>query len=766
MIRRPMCLMCLLLVGMLFLADRMGFPLIQGNPVPEPVREYIREHPQVTVIGEVQRCADTEFSKSVYLKKSFLIYQPDSVKESHKKQSVKIPLENIKAFLKEDTEVPAGAVLMLSGKLEEVPAPGNPGEFDSRQYYACQHIYYNLKNAVVKKQSETYSLYRQWLVSLREKAVQVLNRAAGADGALFSSVVLGDKRELQTEIKMRYQMAGIIHFLAISGLHISILGMGVYHILMKLGAGIRISGFLGMAIMVQYGVLIGSSVSAIRALVMFLLMVIGRIIGRIYDMPTALSIAAVLILLESPAYLYSSSFLLSFGAVIGIGIVVPVAQEYFAPKTRIGKSFLGSVFVQVTTLPVLLWSYGEVSVLGCVLNLIVLPTAGGVLLSGVSALLCGVVWAEAAIAAALPGRVILHIYEWLCILAGQLPFCTWIGGSPQAWQTVVYYVGLGLIVGGMKFRAKKRKEREQASGYKKRQVWTANILVSGAILLLAVMLGVRPVKELSVTCLDVGQGDCIAVETPQGNHFLIDCGSSNKSDVGQYQLLPYLKNQGISFVDGIFVSHTDQDHISGIMELLEYTGRHLTTIRVGTLWLPDWEKPPKEWEQLKALAEKAGVTVERVRQGDRLTAGRTTLSVLAPEKGAGGADVNEEGMVLQLEYGDFQAIFTGDIGAETEERLLEQLVDVEFLKVGHHGSRYSSCESFLEKIRPEVSVISCSSKNTYGHPAQETIERLKAVGSRVEFTMKSGAVRVKTDGTTYSVCRYAEKKMDRKSQMW
>ena len=185
-------------------------------------------------------------------------------------------------------------------------------------------------------------------------------------------------------------------------------------------------------------------------------------------------------------------------------------------------------------------------------------------------------------------------------------------------------------------------------------------------------------------------------------------------------------------------------------------GKGLTTIRAGYLILPAWAERPDAWRELAEVAKTAGVKVMTAGKGDELPCGKVSFSVLWPEKDATGKDVNEEAMVMELSFGDFQMLFTGDIGADTEKKLLAAggLEDVDCLKVGHHGSRYSTTEAFLEKIKPEVAIISCSLTNTYGHPSPETVERLKAAGSQVEYTMKNGAITVETDGKKLKIGRF------------
>lgn len=717
--RRPMCVLCLLLIAFLCLGDRMGMPLIRGNPLPDNLRAWIEKHPDSSACGVVERCVDTEISQSVYLKDVYLIYN-----------SKKVSIGNVRVFLKEKEELPVGSVILVSGELEEVAEPRNPGEFDSRQYYACWHIYYFMKKAVVEKKSVSYSEYGQFLVSFRGKLANVLRTSAGKAAPVFEAMVLGDKGDLESETKLRYQMAGIIHILAISGLHISVLGMGLYQILKKIGLGIWSAGMLALVIMLQYGMMTGGGVSTMRAVSMFLLAVGAKILGRIYDMPTALAVSAILILAESPAYLLDGGFWLSFGAVIGIGAAAPRFDDVFCAKGNMGKAFISSAAVQITTLPVMLWFYGELSVAGIFLNLVVLPTVGVVLVSGVGTAIVGLMSLSAAAVCALPGRVLLAVYEWLCKVAARVPFCTWVGGKPQMWQIVVYYVILiFIVVYGSRVLVR--------TG-----VWGMRCVCIVLLIIGVLILSHRPSGGLRITCLDIGQGDAIVVETPDDRIFLIDGGSSNKLGIGQYQILPFLKSRGISYVDAIFISHTDEDHISGIRELLEYMSQGLTSLKAGHLILPGWEKPPEAWEELAALADSAGVEVLTGNAGKVFHSGDLKFKVLSPAKGASGEEVNEEAMVMQLEYGEFQALFTGDIGAETEKKLLNDLEDVDMLKVAHHGSRYSTSEAFLEKIKPEISVISVSSTNTYGHPSPETIDRLEAAGSQVEYTMKSGAVTV------------------------
>lgn len=757
MARRPLCLVCLILMLGMCLADLAGIPLIRGIPLPETVQTYIEKHPDAVIIGEVQKCQATDFSFSVYLKQVSLICR-----------SEKISIENVRVFLKNEEKLPAGTLVSVSGKLECVGAPRNPGEFDSVQYYACQHIYYFMKNGVIKRKSCTYSRYQQKLLEVKNCIQAIIEQAAGKEAPVFEAMLLGEKGDLDLQLKLRYQIAGVVHILAISGLHISILGMGFFSLLKRVGMGNGMAGILALLVMLQYGIMTGGSVSAMRAVCMFVLLVGSRILGRTYDLLTALSASAILLLLDSPAYLYSSSFLLSFGAVVGIGVVSPYLIRITGARRKIGKALLSSLSVQLVTLPVMLVFFGEISVAGIFLNLIVLPTVGGVLISGLCCGISGFVCLEMALICAMPGRVLLRIYEKLCILAGKLPFCTWIGGKPEIWQSLVYYVLLAVGIGvGVLMSGKLRKDdrnknsRESNVGIKNSiKGMIRNMIpvtVCGLIIFAGgIVLSQHSRNELQITCLDIGQGDGIVLEMPQGGVFLMDCGSSNKKNIAQYQLLPYLKSRGISYVDGIFVSHTDNDHISGLLEFLEYMAQDLTSVKAGVLMLPVWKTPPEAYKKLEKYALSAGLRVLHIEKGDDFLYGDINFRILAPSEEATGEDANEDGMVMELDYGKFRGIFTGDIGADTEKKLLHQFQDVDFLKTAHHGSRYSTCQEFLDQVKPEFAVISCSDSNTYGHPSPETTFRMVKSGVKVEYTMKNGAITIHTDGEKIWTERFLE----------
>ena len=737
MIKRPLCLLCLIFMVVIWGMQISGLSENRQSRENAVVSSYLQEHSQVVrIYGQIYRRSSDQSAYN--LKNSYL-----------QVQSQVIPLKNVKVYMKEAAHFPVGSSVVMTGKLQEIPKAGNPGQFDSVLYYQTQNIFWRMVNAHGEVKELPLWSYREILANLRDKLFVSLETAGNTYAPVYEAMLLGDKSNLDENVKDRYQMAGLLHMLAISGTHLTLLGMGCFQILQRMGASISLAGSISVFLLFSYGILTGEGVATMRALCMFVVVMGAKMTGRTYDLLSAMSLSAVFLLISSPSYLFYSGFLLSFGCICGVGIVLPCLEQIFSLKKQnpkhkkwsvaIGNALAVSLSIQVATLPVTLYFFYEVPVYGLLWNLIALPALSVVLLSAVAGSMVGMFFTKAASFVLLPGNWILRGYDWLGFLAQRFPATTWVAGQPHIWQIILYYVlmGAALWCGSVFVKKSEKKGNIRA-------------LLLG---IWAVSVGIFAIPHsagLSVTCLDVGQGDCAVVVTPKKHCHLIDGGSSNVSDVGRYRILPYLKSQGISSVDYVWVSHTDSDHISGILEMLQLQAQHRSSVRIQNLMLPDWKSCPENYENLKKTAQEADVNIYVVGKGDSLKEGKVVFHVLQPDVGQG-EDVNEDSQVLLLKAGEFQTLFTGDIGTKAEARIAGMLEDIDFLKVAHHGSRYSTGEAFLKKTKPEIAVISCSSTNRYGHPGAETVKRLQQENCRIWYTMKSGAITVRVKAKTFRV---------------
>ncbi len=268
-----------------------------------------------------------------------------------------------------------------------------------------------------------------------------------------------------------------------------------------------------------------------------------------------------------------------------------------------------------------------------------------------------------------------------------------------------------------------------------------------------IILAARPDESNRVIFLDVGQGDCCIVQTASGENYLFDCGSSNRSSIGKYVLLPCLKYYGISELEAVFVSHPDADHMNGIAELLVLAeANHL---KIKQLVLPAIEKEVRteQFGEMLALVERAGsdVKVAFLGAGESWGGDGARFVCLHPKRNYMVKDSNVYSMCVYADFISFSLLLTGDVEGAGENALTEELAElgidkVTILKVAHHGSRYSTSNKFLAQISPGIAVVSSGRNNRYGHPHKETLDRLEAHGATVYQTKNRGAIIVQEDG--------------------
>ncbi len=657
-------------------------------------------------------------------------------------------------YLSGVADYPVGADLSLSGTIYPVETSTNPGQFDSSLYYGAKGV----SCSVFAEDAQILALHssplREGLLQLKKRLGEVYDVVLGEeDAGVIRAMVLGEKSELDSETKNLYQKNGISHLLAISGLHISLIGMGLYRILRRLTGYYLPSGIPTILMIAAYGWMTGASVSALRAVIMCALMVAADLVGRSYDMLTAMGVAAIILLISSPLNSRQSGFLLSFGAVLGIALLTPLWRLYHPRQGRLVQALSVSLSVLAVTFPVLLCAFSEYSLYSILLNLLVIPLMSVLMVAAVFCGLTGLLSVGAAWVVALPCRLILLFYRKMGELCLTLPGAVLSIGTPEKWEIVLYYSMLCVAI-ILLYREKRRKKYSRKP--EEYRPGRGILALSGALLAVPLLLiCIRVHSGLQITMLDVGQGDGIFIRSPDGTTFLMDGGSTGVSSVGTYRILPYLKYEGVGRLDYLMISHMDSDHISGIEELLADS---MTPggIGIGTAVLPRLGEKDEAYEEMEARLVEAGVEILYMAAGDVLASEDFSLSCLWPSSEASSDDRNELSLVLLAEYRDFDMLLTGDIGEEAEKALLEAglLSQVEVLKTAHHGSRYSTTADFLDVVRPTVSLISCSATYTYGLPSEETLVRRADVGSTIFITRDCGAISVWTDGEKVRVRGY------------
>ena len=643
-------------------------------------------------------------------------------------------------------ELAVGVKVQVRGKLAPVEGPGNPGEFDFRTYYRTKGIACRLYGENLAVAGGEAIPYYKGIAEFRMQCAGVLEKICmPEDVAVFKAVLLGDTSDMNPEMRDMYQRNGISHLLAVSGQHLAIIGGGIYLMIRRAGAGYGKAGMISAVLVISYGIMTGSSGSAIRAVIMIVCLWLAAVKGRSYDTLSALGAAALILLYRQPYLLYHSGFELSFGAVLAISGLGGWMQSFLELERAWEKTLLISLSVQIVLTPIVLYHYFQHPLYGIFLNLLVIPLVSILMYSGILGIVLGSFWIQGGVAAVGAGHYILRFYELLCEFAEGLPGYSLVLGRPSPGSLVMYFGihGMGTAVLLFCIRGRSAFIRAKSPArcndhLAESHFRTCVSSISCKPMILMYFFGIyalsfaalvpRPVKGLEVVCLDVGQGDGLLLRTGK-RAVLIDGGSSSQKKLGDIVLEPYLKSRGISWIDYAVVSHGDSDHINGLMYLLEES----KDIGIGTLVLPVMGKGEEVYENF------------------------------------GGKDRNSHSLVLCGDYKGFHMLFTGDMGEGQESslvRLAEQegtlqdihLNHVQILKTAHHGSRTSSSEVFLDRLRIQLAVVSYGKENSYGHPSPETMERFRRQGIVVLETGKKGAITLKTDGTSLRVHAFLEEK--------
>ena len=693
-----------------------------------------------------------------------------------------------------------GATVSCSGTYCKFQAAENEGQFHTRKYYTCKGIDGFVSDPVILDVKDPVFGVSDALYRLREGIRGIFYAYLDEqDAAIMTALLLGDKGMLSSDVKTLYQNAGIAHILSLSGLHVAAIGLTLLKLLQMffrkafhkttlckdLSSGGRRSAIAAIAIsgtiLLCWCLMTGLATATIRAFVMFVLCAIADLAGRTYDLLSSAAFASIVTAVLNPLCIYDAGFQLSFGAVVSIGIFYPLFLKLLGKygNHKILQGLVVSFSIQTGTLPIVAWHFYQVPLSGIVLNLAVIPLMSIVLGLGTAlalsgGLFLGIKWAlftEMCRIEAFITHVILNFYEKSAGAASAIPNAILVIGRPKAAQILAFYAILGAL--GVWMRLEEKREEENLGRVSERVIdysgrhntvqqplfcRVRKALILCTFLIIAhVIVNARQREAVEVRNVSVGQGDCTLIINSTCV-ILCDCGSSTKNEVGRYILIPCLKFNGIRRIDDLCISHFDSDHVNGILELLEdpVYGRKIKRILLSAR-APETDGETENYSRFLSLTEEKGIPVYLMKTGDILSDGRMEMTCLSPSDSKNThnvyEDTNATSLVLRIRETKtgFRMLLTGDIGEETEEKILsdlkaagrEELLAADYLKVAHHGSGFSSSQAFLQEVLnhtdvraddivnagrfPRIAVISVGERNRYGHPHAETLQRLSAV---------------------------------------
>lgn len=540
------------------------------------------------------------------------------------------------------------------------------------------------------------------------------------------ALLTGEKSGLSYLEKSELKTAGIYHALAVSGMHVAILMSTIYISVLH---NRKLFPILGLPVLFMYCLVTGMASSVLRASVMQVFLMSAPLVKREQDPITSLSSAGLLLTVVNPWCLLNTGFQLSFLATAGIilfsskihGNLMGKSKHHtisYQIRNLFAASLSQTLSALILTLPLLVFEFGMVSVLGFVTNLLTVQAiticfTGGFLIAGLLFAL-----PSAGVIAAWPVVWLIRYVKFVVKLIAAVPFAAVYTADTASVAAVVvcYLVIFVLLYFGKELQGK-----------------GLLIGVGALTLILAAVVGwsvyYRYSAEFFFTVLDVGQGQCILIES-DGLTLAYDCGGSNADAAGE-KLVAALRSRHYNKLDYLILSHYDLDHVGGCSQLF-------ARIPVGILIIPDAPDETGKRAAIEQMAIAAGTSVYYISEDTRLSFGNGAIELYAPAEGGKG---NEATMAIRAEFGNFDILMMGDIPESMEEKWLSsrQVPDIEILVAGHHGSSNATGTYLLEQTKPEVVVISVG-HNTYGHPSAKTLERIAQIGAAVYRTDESGDI--------------------------
>lgn len=735
----------------------MGF-MLMSNEITTRNHIYDLKENTVIVQGKIYKIENTAFGKNIYLKGV-------EVENGEKNVSVKRIFVNTEKI----PNVKIGNIIKVRGKLRQFEEAANKGNFDSRKYYLSLGFYGKIEAGTIEVINSDYSGIRQGLYELRMEIIERLEKLCSDNKGIFSiinnkngiigAIILGDKTDLDSDIKELYSVSGIAHILAISGLHISFIGMAIYRLLRR-RFRFLFSAAVSIPVVLSFGIMSGFGISTIRSIIMFILKIIGEVLGRKYDAITAISLAGLVLLVQNPFVVCNSGFQMSFGAIIAIVLILPIVEEILNTDNKIIKVLSANFTISLVMNPILAWNYYELPTFSFLLNIVVVPLMSVVIVSSIVGIFCSCIMFGFGKVVIFPGCGILELYTFLCNIINKSSVTSIVVGQPKVTIIIVYYAILLVVLFGLKnIRTKyTRAEKErniikketglvlEKKAKKERRIKGQNVKLRLAcivgFLLLNCLIYYIPNPGFYITFINVGQGDGILIHGDNGTKVMVDGGSTSEKQVAKNCIVPYLKAEGIGTIDYSIITHTDKDHISGILEILE--NNNSNRIRIKNLVMPDINMKDDTYNELIEKAKLKKINVLYIKKGDTLSLGKTKIKCIYPETTTTASDKNDYCTVLSVKNKTSKILLTGDISKEIEEKIKDDIEEnYTVLKVAHHGSNYSSSEKFLKKVNPKYSIISVGKNNSYGHPGNETMERLRKQGGVIYRTDEKGGITIR-----------------------
>ena len=640
-----------------------------------------------------------------------------------------------------------GNYLKLTGTYYKGREIRNPGEFDYNKYLNSLGISGTLNITGAKNinlLSDESDFFKSAIFSIRkflDSEIKSLHNEQTS--SLLKGLLLADRSEIDYVTKTQFINAGVIHVLAVSGLHVGFIAIIFLFLFGRLNIYLR--SILTITGLLLFMLITGMPPSVFRATLMAVVIIIAFLFNRSTNLFNSLALAALIILVINPDELFNPGFQLSFSAVIGIALLYSPFEK-FINKLRLNSRVLRyiilfmavSLSAQIGTLPFTLTYFGKLSVIALIANLFVIPIIAIIVGLGIFTLIINSFLPFIGIYFAAANDLVTKILFLIVEISGSADFSYISVRNFSLYDSLLFYSFLFFLLYSLK------------SINRKVVKFAVLTLVVVNFFFLSSLDNSDLFKDgkLSVFAIDVGQGDAILVKFPEGTTALIDAGNVTPSfDNGERVILPLLEYLGIDKIDYGFVSHIDSDHYAGFISLVN-------AVVIKKIFKPEIDSTLVKDVKFEKYLRKESVPIEYYKRGILKIDG-ARIYVLNNESISKNQEfsTNNKSGVLKIVYGRTSFLFTGDIERKVEKIYASNyktFLDADVLKAAHHGSNTSSSSAFLNYVTPEMSIISAGILNKFKHPSEEVVKRLENFGSEIYRTDKYGALIFESDGESIS----------------
>ncbi len=644
----------------------------------------------------------------------------------------------------EDCPYEYGDVLKIKGKLEKPTAQKNFGEFDYELYLAREKIftYINIwqEKDIQKIGEDDSNTLVSFSISARNKIIEITRQTLPTPYSyLLIGMLLGEKGFIPPDLKEAFTDAGIMHVLAVSGLHVGIIAMALLALLSILRLPKKLKLLILILILIMYASITGFRPSVLRATIMFIILIGGKLINRSRNLNISLFFAAFVILLLNPLILYDAGFLLSFIVTFSIINLSPILQGLFSKiVVWIKNSLAVSTAAWIGIFPLSAYFFSKVSIISIISNIFIIPLTGIAVILGFVTFFIRMMSISLAGIVANINYLVLNLITLIAKSFSSLPFAFIYVAQPSIMVIILYYLSVFLIIEIFYKKTLSPKIKKRAT-----------LVILSVTLLIIIVQVFYPADNLKVNFINVGEGDCILIEAPNKINILIDGGGTPQSDfdVGSKIVIPYLRRKGINEIDLLILTHPHLDHLEGLLPVLK-------EFKVDMVLDSGLLCDSSEYKKFISLILEKGISYHKAKAGDNfIFSNNLEIFLLNPlyysvfyEE----SDFNNASIVVKLFYKNADFLFTGDIEEAAEKKLLvwQNILQSDILKVGHHGSSTSTNLEFLDKVNPNIAVITVG-KNHFGHPSQKIIERLEDKNIQIYRTDEDGTVIIRTNGQEY-----------------